>query len=158
MVARDEANWGVYSVTNRAKILLNLSFDIFRYAVAASSSSSRTSAAFLSVLACSKLSRHDCKSKSILGKAYRPNIAKLYFFHTIGFLLYEHKANGEPLVEFSPSGSSTVANPPSHSLLACECRRRYTEGEEDLRFLKFSRGTDPPEHANNIPSSAVTIA
>jgi len=78
-----------YSVTNRAKRLLNLSFDILRYAVATSSSSSRTSGAFLSVLACSNLSRHDLKSKTILVRTLQSKYCHASLSSTIRFLLYE---------------------------------------------------------------------
>lgn len=69
-----------YSVTNRAKRLPTFSRDIFRYSIATSSNSSRTRMTFLSVLACSNLSRHDCRSKIIVGRFCRR------YCHTQSFL------------------------------------------------------------------------
>lgn len=68
-----------YSVTNRAKKPRVSLWLILRYAAASSSNNSRTRGTFLSVLACSNLSRHDCKLKSIFGRDAEPILPKLGF-------------------------------------------------------------------------------
>lgn len=92
--ARDASRPGksVY-VTNRAKTLLDFSRDIFSYTVAISSSSSRRNGAFLSVLACSNRSRHDCKSKSIVGILSPRILPKARFLRESGFYPTEAKEN-----------------------------------------------------------------